>query len=756
MAAVQQIARLQAAFNDLPTELHSLVLAYAGAPLNTCKASRDVFKDPPLTVTWLLATNNNSIEDSLQKALDTKLWDACTLILDLKEPWDPVKLHFALSQAAGSGHLQLLEALLRKGGWAEWLWSADHPYQPSTVCWEGIDRLWEEHRPMYPGFNDFMQLCFSWHPLRSAAREGHLHTCTFLLQQKVICTAAKHQALVAAAGAGHLPVLQLLYESDEQVRKPERGDSALCAAAAGGHLGVVRFLLDQGASPCNSAGTLWSGKPGRNKLLSCLIQPGSPLSLAAAGGHTEILQLLHDRGLTFFLGHWHEALLNAIRAQRLCSISWLLTKAALQQQLHTLLTFHQTLQGGIDAEKYDPVYVAVKSGSTEVLEVLLHLGKGVSNKEAALAVAAGCGSVSHMELLLQHGADVDGETGSFTRWGPLGRAIQDRSLPALELLLEAGAEAGSSALALSVQCWLTHTCDEHPDPQQQVFEMLLAHGVTDDEGHALFQAAKRGLWQLVPTLLELGTSADAASQQQQSIGGNTSDLSSRVALALCVASQSGRLEMVQQLINYKGPGSSDINATAEGASEATSRGGCRAAEAEGSRPEPGARHSFHPDQGDAACSITSHLSQADLDRALLAATGGELPGYWTHLDWCSYAPTTTSRCQVMKLLIQHGADVDASEGAVLFAAVARSAADRSAVKLLLRAGANPQLRQASEAFSRALSNLNLWEAKLWLKHGAKPTEKELQLMNEWECFIQGGPEFAALGSHEDKSEEEDE
>jgi ankyrin repeat protein len=758
MAALQQDARLQAAFTDLPPELQSLVFAYAGAPTNTCKASRDVFKDPHLTVTWLLATTSNSIEDALQRALGLRLWDACIPILDLKEHWDPVTLQFALIRAAGSGHLQLLQALLGKGGWAEWLWSADHPHVSSTEHWEWMEQRWEEHKPMYPEFSDFKRLCYQSHPLTSAARKGHMHTCTFLLQHRAISTAAKHQALVAAAGAGHLPVVQLLYENDVGVRKPDLGDSALCAAAAGGHVEEARFLLDQGASPYNFKGTLWAGKSGGSGWPSYSGKPSycSPLAVAAAAGHTEILQLLHDRGVTYSLHHWHKALLEAIRAHKLCSIIWLLAEAALQQELQALLSFHKELPNSWDADKSDPFCVAVRSlRGTEVLQVLLMIGRDAVNKESALAEAAACGSVPHMQLLLHHGANVDGEAGSSHYRTPLARAIQHGSVPAVKLLLEAGAQAGSRALAMPLQWCPFHTCLGYSDRHQQVFEMLLAHGVIDDEGHALFKAAERGLWQLVPTLLELGSPADASQQQQQHINeGNASKLGSRVALALCVASQNGRLWMVEHLLNYKGPGNSNINASAEGRSEHTGVSGLATlTEAEGSKPEPGCQQASNSHQGVVSCSTTSLLSQADLDRALLAAIGAELTGYWEHLQRPQSVCPTIGHRRIMKLLIQHGADVNADEGAALFTAVVKE--DRSAVKLLLRRGADPQLRQASEALYRALSNVDWWTAKQLLEHGAKPTAEELQLIEEVESYSWGRPELAAYGSDEDKSEEEE-
>jgi hypothetical protein len=247
----QQQTGMQAAFTDLPAELQSYVFACGAAPLHTCKASKAVLQDPYLAATWLLS-NSDNIQDPLQIAMDLELWAACLHILNTQEHWPAVKLYSALRQAASGGHMRLVQALLSRGAWAEWVWSVEQPqlYTEEHEEWE--DQLWQQQKSLFPDFRDFRDFCSYSHPLESAAREGHVHICTLFLQQKAITTAVKHEALVAAAGGGHLPVVQLLYKNDPGVRQPGLGGSALCKAATGSHLAVVRFLLDQGASPYNS------------------------------------------------------------------------------------------------------------------------------------------------------------------------------------------------------------------------------------------------------------------------------------------------------------------------------------------------------------------------------------------------------------------------------------------------------------------------------------------------------------------------
>jgi ankyrin repeat protein len=55
-------------------------------------------------------------------------------------------------------------------------------------------------------------------------------------------------ALICAAGAGHLPVVQALLTPAAKIdAKDQEGETALTAAAAGGHLPVVEVLLAKGA-----------------------------------------------------------------------------------------------------------------------------------------------------------------------------------------------------------------------------------------------------------------------------------------------------------------------------------------------------------------------------------------------------------------------------------------------------------------------------------------------------------------------------
>jgi hypothetical protein len=193
--------------------------------------------------------------------------------------------------------------------------------------------------------------------------------------------------------------------------------------------------------------------------------------------------------------------MEAIKASKVSSVVWLLVNAPPVEQ-------QQCYSWGIKAAAWEdepePLQLAATYACIEILQLLLLCGRDFGSKEAALAQAAASGSVRSMQLLLEHGTNVNGVAGRYTYRAPLSKAIQQCQLQAMQQLLAAGAEAGSKALADAAQLHPYYDSREH-----MAFQMLLEHSARDEEGHALYAAAQKGSWQLVHTLLELEMSGDA-------------------------------------------------------------------------------------------------------------------------------------------------------------------------------------------------------------------------------------------------------
>lgn len=84
-------------------------------------------------------------------------------------------------------------------------------------------------------------------PFITAARFGHLE-CLEALKTVSEVAANDAQALTEAALRGHLPCVKFLWKLSIPSLS-HRGDKALAAAAGAGHLKVVQYMLEKGADP---------------------------------------------------------------------------------------------------------------------------------------------------------------------------------------------------------------------------------------------------------------------------------------------------------------------------------------------------------------------------------------------------------------------------------------------------------------------------------------------------------------------------
>jgi hypothetical protein len=105
-------------FPQLSSELQSLILAWVGAPLNTCRASLAVLKDAHMAAAWMIASDRLS---PLLRACRLMRWDVCSQLLGNNRQYNytptQYQLCFALSEAAEQGQLELVNMLISQGAW---------------------------------------------------------------------------------------------------------------------------------------------------------------------------------------------------------------------------------------------------------------------------------------------------------------------------------------------------------------------------------------------------------------------------------------------------------------------------------------------------------------------------------------------------------------------------------------------------------------------------------------------------------------
>lgn len=217
---------------------------------------------------------------------------------------------------------------------------------------------------------------------------------------------------------GSVRVVKMLAEQGANVNEmSEEHGTPVAAASAKGHVEVVQMLLDCGA---NATSWRWKVKD----------SPESPLSAAVRSGHKSIARLLIDRGahINRRLPCEENALSSAAAAGRDSLVNFLLQKGA--------------PINADDARWGNAICAAYRHGDTEMVQVLINHGVDVNaggkyppSKERrlnmhnmhrgfykdgiidihsnALYAAALRGHREIVQLLLDNGADVNAESGTY-------------------------------------------------------------------------------------------------------------------------------------------------------------------------------------------------------------------------------------------------------------------------------------------------------------------------------------------------------
>lgn len=273
-------------------------------------------------------------------------------------------------------------------------------------------------------------------PLHAAAEKNRLETA------KVLAGAGGdiNAALPVASGRGFLPMVKLLLAHGADVNYVHENDpfpTALHVAAGDGQKEIAEFLLDQGAD--------------REALVG---NYGSPLQSAVNCGELDIVKFLIIRGANVDApGGSYGTILHAA----VCSQYW------------DLEIVKQLTLAGADvncrAELYStPLHSAVLLGRYEIAEHLIELGADVNARikplahpgkkyhyedddeddevaklyDTPLQSAAASGEIGLVELLLEHGADINIAT---PRGTALTAAVDFKEWVIARLLLDRDADS---------------------------------------------------------------------------------------------------------------------------------------------------------------------------------------------------------------------------------------------------------------------------------------------------------------------------
>lgn len=411
-------------------------------------------------------------------------------------------------------------------------------------------------------------------------------------------------ALIAAASAGHVPLVQFLLEQGASIAAADKdGVTALHEASLGGHDAIVRLLLDQeGATVDVTAQTLvtplWlAASAGHSNTIQLLLEHEadakvarddgvSAVQTAAVGGHVDAVRVLLQAGASATSATKDQVtpLMNAAEGGNVEVVRLLLDQ--LQQEHANLEDEEQKRQAitkaldDVSATGLTAIILAAAHGHAEVARLLIDAGAHASQREGVdvtpLMYAAASNHVNVMEVLIEHGRVNIEETHSTGGSTAFLEACTGGSVEAIELLLRHGANpqvtdaddvtplmaVASNGSVKGQQVVLDSLRQALNNDEESLREYINRH--SENGGSAVMFAAAGGHTDCTRQLIELGANLEAVAKatvgylerlEKRKEDGSASpeevkDPHVDGVTALHVAAQGGHQETVKLLLQH--------------------------------------------------------------------------------------------------------------------------------------------------------------------------------------------------------------
>lgn len=312
-----------------------------------------------------------------------------------------------------------------------------------------------------------------------------------------------HTPLAWAAFKGHLLACETLLKYGAGVNyRDSRGASALSYAAEGGSEAVALFLLRNGGlvDPLDFAKQTplgWACAAGSGEVASLLLDRGAninqvdqrgitPLLAAVRAGSEPLISLLVARGADVNSVDYSDntPLSRAVEAKLVESVRLLLRQGA--------DTNGGTKPPDPKTPVAHPLTQATKSGSKEIVELLISAGSDVNSRDRSqispLAYAAKNGWLDIVQLMLERGADPNNTPPGAQ--SALSYAVQTGSVELVEVLLKHGADVNRPngrfpyCEPLYLALGMVHGNSKRRQPaNERMFKLLLSNGANPDRMH---------------------------------------------------------------------------------------------------------------------------------------------------------------------------------------------------------------------------------------------------------------------------------
>ncbi|CAM9675882.1 unnamed protein product [Lampetra fluviatilis] len=340
------------------------------------------------------------------------------------------------SVASRAGDSRLLSRLLRRGRPAD---AADNRgWRPlHHAAHGGHDRCVRLLLRAAPEADDVNAATFEEKtPLFLAAAAGHLGSVDLLLRagaEPSRASSEEETPVFAAIGGGHVAVVKALLRNGAKVNGPQywTGWTSLHQATWKGHVELLQLLLERGArvearDDYGITPLFLAAQYGQAPCLRILLQHGpdvnakskdwaTPLFIASQEGHTECLRLLLDNGAQPGLpcneDGWQLPLHAAAQRGHVQLVSLLLpmTDASCGWQPGAVSPVYSATHGesggclrslleagySPDAQRCpllgleSPLHLAISSGSSKLVDILLEFGASVTTSHLELSVRTG-------------------------------------------------------------------------------------------------------------------------------------------------------------------------------------------------------------------------------------------------------------------------------------------------------------------------------------------------------------------------------